>query len=91
MSSAILRPEILVIGNRCYRVNPSSLPGLESTDKQSRPVYREEEDDDYYPSRNETYDDEPNCIPKQKRTTTEPEQKPISGTFIESIFIFDFC
>ncbi|CAF3938387.1 unnamed protein product, partial [Adineta steineri] len=33
-SLSILRPDLLTIGNRSYRINPSSLPGLESTNTQ---------------------------------------------------------
>jgi hypothetical protein len=74
-SSSILRPEILVIGNRSYRINPSSLPSLESIDNQQHEVYREEEEADYYIDD----DDEPSCKPQQKRSTVEVEEKPQIG------------
>lgn len=78
MTSTILRPEILVIGNRSYRINPSSLPGLESANQQHREVYREEDESDYYLSKNDTYDDEPSCIPKRTHPPQEIEAPPVS-------------
>lgn len=79
-SSSILRPEILVIGNRSYRINPSSLPSLESNNTEQHQVYREEDEADYYvdnsSNNQENYDDEPICKPQPKRTTKEPEKKP---------------
>ncbi|CAF1203613.1 unnamed protein product [Rotaria sordida] len=72
-SSSVLRPEILVVGNRCYRINPSSLPSLEPVDNQQHQVYREEEETDYYVDNLD--DDEPSCKPQQKRSTIEPEEK----------------
>jgi hypothetical protein len=84
-STSILRPEILVIGNRSYRINPSSLPSLESNDNQKYQVYREEEEADYYiDNRNNNDDDnddddEPSCRPQQKRSTIESEEKPQIG------------
>ena len=77
-SSVILRPEILLIGNRSYRVNPSTLPGLEPVQQ----VYREEEESDYYPQSNpvdhtnDDDDDEPSCKIQVTRTTTDSEEKP---------------
>ncbi|CAF0729529.1 unnamed protein product [Rotaria sp. Silwood1] len=82
-SSSILRPEILVIGNRCYRINPSSLPSLESIDDQQHQVYREEEETDYYVDNLD--DDEPSCKPQQKRSTIESEEKSLIGREEESI------
>ncbi len=82
-SSSILRPEILVIGNRSYRINPSSLPSLESIDSQQHQVYREEDEADYYVDNND--DDEPSCKPQQKRTTMEPEETSQIGS-IQQIF-----
>jgi len=79
-SSSILRPEILVIGNRSYRINPSSLPSLESIDNQP---YREEDEADYYVDNpvvdDDNDDDEPSCKPQQKRSTVEVEEKPQIG------------
>ena len=72
MSSSILRPEILVIGNRSYRINPSSLPGLEPIDNQQLQVYREEEEADYYVDNLDN--DEPSCNPQQISLTNEPER-----------------
>ena len=69
-SEAILRPEILVVGNRSYRVNPSSLPGLEPSVQRSDDVYREEVEADYYPQIDPN-EDEPNCRVTFTRTTTE--------------------
>ena len=80
-SSSILRPEILVIGNRSYRINPSSLPSLESIDNQQHQVYREEEEADYYVDNND--DDEPSCKPQQKKSTIEAEEKPQIGIIID--------
>ena len=82
-SSAILRPEIVVVGNRSYRVNPSSLPGLESIDDRQYQVYREEEEADYYEN-NADDDDEPvTCRPQPTRTITTADQieKPPTGIF----------
>ncbi|CAF2363808.1 unnamed protein product [Rotaria sp. Silwood2] len=76
-SSSILRPEILVIGNRCYRINPSSLPSLESIDNQQHQAYREEEEADYYADNLD--DDEPSCKLQQKSSTIEVEDKPLIG------------
>ena len=76
-SSSILRPEILVIGNRSYRINPSSLPSLESIDNPQYQVYREEDEADYYVDNPD--DDEPGCKPQPKRTTTESKEKPQIG------------
>jgi hypothetical protein len=84
-SSSILRPEILVIGNRSYRINPSSLPSLESIDNQP---YREEDEADYYVDNpvvdddNDDDDDEPSCKPQQKRTTIESKEKSQIGIFL---------
>ncbi|CAF2122925.1 unnamed protein product [Rotaria magnacalcarata] len=78
-SSSILRPEVLIVGNRCYRINPSSLPSLESVDNQQHQVYREEEEADYYIDHrhdDDDDDDEPSCRPQQKKTTIESEEKP---------------
>lgn len=69
-SEAILRPDILVIGERSYRINPSSLPGLESRDQHQDEVYREEDESDYY-RQTDANDDEPNCKLTFPRTTTE--------------------
>jgi hypothetical protein len=77
-SSSILRPEILVIGNRSYRINPSSLPSLESNVNQQYQVYREEEEADYYID-NPNDDDEPSCRPQQERSTIKSEEKPQIG------------
>ncbi len=77
-SSSILRPEILVIGNRSYRINPSSLPSLESIDNQQNQVYREEEEADYQVDNLDDDDDEPSCKPQQKRTIGL-EEKPHIG------------
>ena len=89
-SSSILRPEILVIGNRSYRIHPTSLPSLEPIDNQQRQVYREEEEADYYiDNRNYDDDDEPNCKPQQKKTTVETQEKPQIGTIYQS-FSTDF-
>ena len=80
-SSSVLRPEILVIGNRSYRINPSSLPSLEPIDNQQYQVYREEDEADYYvDNRPDDDDDEPSCKPQQKRTTTGAEAKPQNGS-----------
>lgn len=83
-SSAILRPEILTIGNRCYRINPSSLPGLEATVDQQHQVYREEEEADYYADNLD--DDEPSCKPQLKRTTIDSEESRPIGIIR---FLFD--
>jgi hypothetical protein len=86
-SSSILRPEILIIGNRSYRINPSSLPSLESIDNQQHQVYREEEEADYYIDKlDDDDDDEPSCIPQQKNTTIESEEKPQIG-ITDKIFL----
>lgn len=77
-SSAILRPDILVVGNRSYRVNPSSLPGLEPVTYQADDVYREEEESDYYP-RPDPNEDEPSCKIQVARTTTEADVQPKTG------------
>lgn len=69
-SASILRPDILVIGNRSYRINPSSLPGLESTNQRQDEIYREEEESDYYPQIDPN-EDEPSCKAKFPRTTTD--------------------
>jgi hypothetical protein len=82
-SSSILRPEIITIGNRSYRINPSSLPSLESIDNQKFQVYREEEEADYYDDNRD--DDEPSCKPQQKKSTIESEEKPQIG-IIDKIF-----
>ncbi|CAF0806252.1 unnamed protein product [Adineta steineri] len=79
-SLSILRPDLLTIGNRSYRINPSSLPGLESTNTQQHQVYREEEEADYYTNNfddgnNDDDDDEPSCKPQQQRSTKESEAK----------------
>lgn len=83
-SSAILRPEILVIGNRSYRINPSSLPGLEAIDNPQYQVYREEEEADYYadkpPNIDDADEDEPTCKPQPKRTTMESGKKSQNGS-----------
>lgn len=82
-TASILRPEILVIGNRSYRINPSSLPGLAPLDQQQYQVYREEDESDYQVNTcrgNDDADDEPACKPMPKRTTAEPEAKPAPGT-----------
>ena len=84
-SSSILRPEIVVVGNRSYRVNPSSLPGLESIDDRQYQVYREEEEADYY--ENNPDDDEPvTCKPQQKRaiTTTDQIEKLPTGIILRA-------
>ena len=85
-TSSILRPEILVIGNRSYRINPSSLPSLEPINSQQYQVYREEDEADYYvdnpPNNQENYDDEPGCKPLLKRTTVESEKKSSNGSII---------
>ncbi|CAF0972367.1 unnamed protein product [Adineta ricciae] len=82
-TSSILRPEILVIGNRSYRINPSSLPSLESIDTQQHEVYREEDESDYQVNNvvdnnndDDDDDDEPSCKIQVKRTTMESENKP---------------
>jgi len=86
-SSLILRPEILVIGNRSYRINPSSLPSLESIDNQQHQVYREEEEADYYVDNlDNDDDDEPSCKPQQKRSTIEAEEKPQIGIIYKIFF-----
>jgi hypothetical protein len=79
-SSSILRPEILLVGNRSYRINPSSLPSLDSIDNQQQQIYREEEEADYYVEKyDDDGDDEPNCKPQQKKSTMESEKKPQNG------------
>lgn len=84
-SSSILRPEILVIGNRSYRINPSSLPSLESTHNQQHQVYREEEEADYYVDNlNYDDDDEPSCKPQQKKSTIDVQEKPQNGIIYKS-------
>ncbi|UJR25407.1 hypothetical protein I4U23_006754 [Adineta vaga] len=76
-TSSILRPDILIVGNRSYRINPSSLPSLESLDIQQYQVYREEEEADYQMNNfADNDDDEPSCKPQLKRTTVESETKP---------------
>ena len=85
-TSSILRPEILVIGNRSYRINPSSLPSLESIDIQQHEVYREEDESDYQVNNvvdkndDDDDDDEPSCRTQMKKTTVESENKPQTGT-----------
>ncbi|CAF5026517.1 unnamed protein product, partial [Rotaria socialis] len=67
---------------RCYRINPSSLPSLESIDNQQHQVYREEEEADYYIDHRhdgDDDDDEPSCRPQQKTTTIESEEKSQIG------------
>jgi hypothetical protein len=85
-SSLILRPEILVIGNRSYRINPSSLPSLESIDNQQHQVYLEEEEADYYVDNLDNDDGEPSCISQQKRSTIEVEEKPQIGIIYKIFF-----
>ena len=76
-NSSILRPEIVVVGNRSYRINPSSLPSLEPIDNQQYQVYREEEEADYYVDNPD--DDEPNCRIQLPRTTVESKEKSQIG------------
>ena len=77
-TSSILRPDILVVGTRAYRINPSSLPSLESIDNEPEQVYREETEADYY--RQDDFDeDEPTCKPQTKTSTAEPQGKPQQG------------
>ena len=77
-TSTILRPEILQVGNRAYRINPSSLPGLEPIDDQQFQVYREEDEADYYQQHGDPEDDEPGCKPQAKPTPAREQQEKSS-------------
>ena len=82
-TSSILRPEIVVVGNRSYRINPPSLPGLESIEDRQHQVYREEDEADYFEDNPD--DDEPTtCRPQPNRTTTDQIEKPPIGIILKA-------